>query len=282
MNPRTLICLATALLSGCGADASDVVRAQLSQAIQTNPQRIEIARYVTGDWDRFCAFAGPYPAEAIAAMLGFAYPEALDTGIETTRDESLLLFIKGQKVTQAAMMPKSQGYFGGQGFPCHPRDRAVFKVADQNVKYYRQLVPAQPVRQAEVLDAKEELEIMEAAIGYVKSMSGAYGVYIDPASHRAADLARAMRREVKSERDAYTCADATDAKSCVFPGGAVIVRTDAPRASGLLHWVNVDLIWPVKDQPWRTQTQSFDISLHRPYSNLWEVQQGANVPTIVR
>ena len=263
------------LLSACGPDASEFTRAQLSQAIQTNPDRIVISKYVTGPWDRVCLFPGPYHAEPIQLAIGFAWPEVLDTGIETSRDHSLMLFIRGQEVMQSVMFKKSAGYFDTYSHPCFSRDSAVFRVLNKNVKYYRKLGVAQPQppQPGASLAAADELGIMAAAADYVSSMSGGYDARIDPGSHRAVELGKATNRPVQGENDVKVCTDPMDARSCTISVDQ-FVRVGIPQAIGADYLVNVDLIRRVPAQPWRTETRTKEVVVGRDYAGTgWQAKQ---------
>lgn len=131
-------------MSGCGGpDPADFTRAKLQQAIQTRPQRINLAEYVTGTWDRVCFFA-PYSSHVIiSTILGFAWPEAMDTGIQTSDAHTLLVFTNGMEVAQAVMFERTRGDFSKLSLNCWKRDSAVFRVTTPNQTYYREIGPVQ-------------------------------------------------------------------------------------------------------------------------------------------
>jgi hypothetical protein len=129
------------MAAACGPDPADFTRAKLQQAIQTRPQRIPLAEYVTGTWDRVCFFAPYMQSEFIATTLGFAWPEALDTGIEKGDTHTLLVFTNGQTVAQHVMFERTRGDFSKLSPRCFKRNDAVFRVTTPDRTYYRELGP---------------------------------------------------------------------------------------------------------------------------------------------
>lgn len=118
-----------------------MIEAQLAQAIQTTGGELQLARYVRGEWDRFCKVnAGTGPVE-IERLLGFSWAGAGRTGIGESRNHTLLIFIRDHVVVEDVMFPVEKGSFPGENY-CMNRDQARFQVVqDPTDPHVRQLVP---------------------------------------------------------------------------------------------------------------------------------------------
>lgn len=134
------IALALSLV-GCGASRDDVIEAQLAQAVQTTGGELQLARYVRGDWDRFCKVNAGTTRVAIDSLLGFAWPAAERSGITESNAHTLLVFITDGAVVEEVMFPIEKGSFPGGNY-CMNREDARFHVVQDSVDLrVRQLVP---------------------------------------------------------------------------------------------------------------------------------------------
>ena len=137
--------VAFVVTAACGPDAGEFTRAKLMQAVQTSPNRLDLRTYVAGDWERVCFFLGPMPAAAIQTQLGFAWPGANTSGIENSREESLAVFTRDERVVHSVLLERIRGDFNTVSPAyCLSRDSAVFRVSNPEATEYRALVPANP------------------------------------------------------------------------------------------------------------------------------------------
>lgn len=133
--------IAVLLVAGCGASRDAVIEAQLAQAIRTAGGELRLARYVRGEWDRFCKVnAGTSPA-AVESLLGFSWAGARRTGIAESRDHTLLIFIRDHAIVEDVMFPLERGSFPGGNY-CMDREEARFQVVQDSANpHVRHLVP---------------------------------------------------------------------------------------------------------------------------------------------
>ena len=109
------------------------IEAKLLQAIQTNPQRIDMAEYVPAAWDRMCVLRPGAPDEDVSGL------ESI-TGLrgDATDDQIVLLYVDGPKVMAAVNWSRSRGDFLGRpGSYCVERENAVYQVTDASIAEYR-------------------------------------------------------------------------------------------------------------------------------------------------
>jgi len=134
------------LLAGCGASRDDVIEAQLAQAIQTTGGELRLARYVRGEWDRFCKVnAGTTPA-SIDSLLGFPWPGAKRAGMTDSDNATLLIFIRDDVVAEDVLFPRDKGRFPGGNY-CMTRETARFQVVqDTTDPGARDLIPIDSTR----------------------------------------------------------------------------------------------------------------------------------------
>ena len=138
-------CVFLSLLVSCGPDAAEFTRAKLMQAVQTNPQRVDVRTYVRSDWSRMCVFRGPLPADSVQNVLGFGWADAAASGIERSGPEILLVFTRDSRVLHSVRYDRRHGDFSARSPAfCLPRDRAVFRVTNPEVTAFRMLVPLGP------------------------------------------------------------------------------------------------------------------------------------------
>lgn len=127
---RTAIAL-TALLAGCATRGDDSLVFTIEQALATNPEGVDFADVVSGDWDRVCVFRALTPYERVDSVLGAEWTAVRETDLATSDDAALLAFVSGTRVVEHAMYPVRKGDFGTPGpeqWYCRPRSRAVFQL----------------------------------------------------------------------------------------------------------------------------------------------------------
>jgi hypothetical protein len=103
----------------------------IEQALVTSPMGADFASVVGGDWDRVCIFRPRTTYERVDSVLGAAWSEARETGLETSDDAALIAFVRGDRVVTHAMYPVAKGDFGTPGpeqWYCRPRADAVFQL----------------------------------------------------------------------------------------------------------------------------------------------------------
>src|SRR5262249_19024527 len=158
-----LVFLMLVSAAACGPDAGEFTRAKLMQAVQTSPNRLDLRQYVKGDWDRVCFFMGPISARTVQATLGFAWPDALDTGIEKAPQQTLAVFAEGYQVVHSVMLDRYRGDFNARSPAyCVRRDSAVFRVTNPEATAFRALVPIDQGEVREDPTSKDTVQMMVA------------------------------------------------------------------------------------------------------------------------
>lgn len=123
----------------CGGSSFDsTVQAKLLQAVQTNPQRIDLREYVPSGWSRVCVLTPGTTREEFEQVFGnewraFEAPDA---------EHVTLVFATNGDVAESTELERRRGDFAAAGTSyCLPRDSAVFHVADTQVTEFRPVVP---------------------------------------------------------------------------------------------------------------------------------------------
>ena len=309
------------LLAACGPDPGEFTNAKLIQAIQTNPARIDLGEYVTGEWDRACFFQAGTPADSIQSVMGFSWPQATSIGIASSTQHNLLVFAKGTQVHQAVMFERARGDFAVHNPAyCVPKRAAVFNVTNPEATTFRALAPIAvvqaPAPPPTISDAPtaevgtstgnvrrsapssgacfttndtrapvtrcDTVAIMAAAGMYVKQVSGAAGYRVDPgADNLGIEVAKRMNVRTGTALEVTKCTDAGNTKSCRFQGVDMILRFTKPVLRDGDYWVPVNMTWPIKDEPSRTQSRTFNISVYKVGAE-WVVHKGDPPPQINR
>lgn len=121
-------------VAACGSSFDATVRSKLMQAVQTNPQRIDLKEYVTSPWDRVCVVTAGTQREEFERISGAQWPKfaAPDTAHVT------LVFTRDAKAAEATELERRRGDFAAAGRSyCVARDSAVFRVTDTEPTDYR-------------------------------------------------------------------------------------------------------------------------------------------------
>jgi hypothetical protein len=248
--------------AACGPDAGEFTRAKLMQAVQTSPNRLDLREYVKGDWDRVCFFMGPMSARTVQATLGFAWPDALDTGIEKARQETLAVFTKGYDVVHSVMLDRYRGDFNANAPSyCVAKNNAVFRVTNPQATAFRALVPL------EVGDVKEPppvdpVQIMVAAARWSRVVGG--NGLIDPRTPNASQVASQLGMKMGMTQEAIVCTDPENARTCRWQY-SLVARLNAPVARDSLQAVRMSVLRPSRDEYWRAAEDEYEIVLAWKY-----------------
>jgi hypothetical protein len=122
---------AALLLAGC-AGPDRALEARLAGAIadagrHATPWRVDGTTDFA--WDTLHVFLPYTPPADIERALGFAWPDATRTGIESADTFDLWVFVRDRRVVRWVALPRSAGEFGRMKDHASWRpDRAVFKV----------------------------------------------------------------------------------------------------------------------------------------------------------
>jgi hypothetical protein len=252
-------------LLGCGPDADQFTRAKLMQAVQTSPNRLDLREYVQGDWERVCFFRGPMPATTVQSQIGFAWPDAMDSGIEQSRQHALVVFTKGYDVVHSVMLDRYRGDFTAH-MPayCVSRDSAVFRVMNPEATAFRALVPRDP-GEPRTTTNDDIVQMMVAAARFV----GGYGdPLIDPRTPHANAVASELRAKVGSAQDAIVCRDPSDGKTCRWTKSGLI-RVHTPEERPPRRVVRITVLHPVQSEPWRSTEDEYEVAVELKY-NRWQ------------
>jgi hypothetical protein len=271
-NPvcRFVTALSALSLFSCGPDAGEFTRAKLMQAVQTSPNRLDLREYVQGDWERVCFFRGPTPATVVQSQIGFAWPDAMDSGIEESRQHALVVFTKGYDVVHSVMLDRYRGDFTAH-LPtyCVPRDSAVFRVMNPEATAFRALVPRDPRDPGEARTTTND-DIVQMMVAAARFISG-YGVsdpFIDPRTPNANAVASELRAKVGSAQEAIVCRDPSDGKTCRWTKSG-LMRLYAPVERPPKRVVRVSVLHPLPSEPWRSVEDEYEIAVELKY-NRWQ------------
>ena len=127
----TGLTLLFALSTACASQSNESLAFTIEQALATSPGGADFGRLVGGDWDRVCIFRPGNTYERVDSVIGARWPAALETGLETGDDATLLAFVRGSTVLSHVMYPIVKGDFGTPGkeqWYCRARDKAVFEL----------------------------------------------------------------------------------------------------------------------------------------------------------
>jgi hypothetical protein len=267
-NPASRFVTALSVLSvlACGPDAGEFTKAKLMQAVQTSPNRLDLREYVQGDWERVCFFRGPMPATVVQTQLGFAWPEVMDSGIEESRQDALVVFTKGYDVVHSVMLDRYRGDFtASMPAYCVQRDSAVFRVLNPDATAFRALVPRDP-GEARTVTNDDVVQMMVAAARHVGGYSG--NAFIDPRTPNAAAIASALGTKVGTAQEAIVCRDPSDGKTCRWTKSG-LMRLYAPEAREPKRIVRITLQHPAPTESWRTVEDEYEIAVESKYGR-WQ------------
>jgi hypothetical protein len=252
---------------GCGPDAGEFTRAKLMQAVQTSPNRLDLREYVQGDWERVCFFRGPMPATAVQSQIGFAWPDAMDSGIEQSRQHALVVFTKGYDVVHSVMLDRYRGDFTAyQPAYCLMRDSAVFRVMNPEATAFRALVRLD-TGEGRTTTNDDIVQMMVAAARFVSG----YGVsdpLVDPRTPRAQAVASELRAKVGSAQEAIVCRDPSDGKTCHWTKSGLI-RMYTPEERPPKRFVRITVLHPLPSEPWRSVEDEYEVAVELKY-NRWQ------------
>ena len=144
---------AAALLLAVGC--AQVHDAQLAGALSTAIEQagyarkpLAIADVTDFAWDRFHVFEPYTPVSDIDKQLGFAWPDAKETGIDYLDGIDLLVFVKDKRVVRSVVLPRKDGDFATMKYPIGLSPaQAVFDVRrDRHTPTWWELVLTRPRR----------------------------------------------------------------------------------------------------------------------------------------
>jgi hypothetical protein len=129
MKLRTPLLLAGALLGcsvGCTESKPGIAVSIAGQFRRSNGALVDLAKANPGAWDRVCVL-GPYSNNAAAkTTLGFDFDAEGRTAIQGNDGIVLLLFVRGDQVTDFVEHPRNLGDFAALSGQCFERKRARF------------------------------------------------------------------------------------------------------------------------------------------------------------
>ena len=259
-----LVCL------GCSKDPGNALLDQIAEAVDQEPNRIEMAKQVPGDWDRMCVFRFAVPPEIVHQVIGFAWPEVFDTGIDTSRKHNLIVFIKQMTVQQSLMHEMSNGDFTGERPAyCIPRDSAVFKVANlQERKSRRLVINREALAANRATTGIDFVQMMETAAHYARPWGRR--VLVDPgtAHNAAAEIAKRLKLEVGNEYQAASCEEYYNGTNCLRQKADAVIRVSAPEPRDTTYTVRVLVMTPRHGRPAETTRDFYQVTLKR-YNDRW-------------
>jgi hypothetical protein len=271
-NPASCFLTAVAVLGvvACGPEAGEFTKAKLMQAVQTSPNRLDLREYVQGDWERVCFFRGPMPATAVQSQLGFAWPDVLDTGIDKSKQDALVVFTKGFDVVHSVMLDRYRGDFTALQYAyCVPRDSAVFKVLNPDKTAFRALVPRDPTPPGETpaVTNDDVVQMMVAAARHVY-VYAASSPLIDPRTPHAPAVASALGVKVGTAQEAIVCRDPSDGKTCRWTKSG-LMRLSAPEDRAPKRVVRIMLQHASPSESWRTTESEYEVTVELKYGR-WQ------------
>lgn len=119
------------LSTACASQSNASLAFTIEQALATSPAGADLGRIIDGEWDRVCIFRPGNTYERVDSVIGTAWPDARDTGLETGEDATLIVFVSDSTVVSHVMYPIAKGDFGTPGreqWYCRARDNAVFQL----------------------------------------------------------------------------------------------------------------------------------------------------------
>jgi hypothetical protein len=125
------LALLLALSGACASQSTNTLVFTIEQALVTSPMGADFATTVGGDWDRVCIFRPRTTYERVDSVLGAAWPDARETGIESSDDAALIVFVRGSRIVTHVTYPVVKGDFGTPGpeqWYCRPHANAMFQL----------------------------------------------------------------------------------------------------------------------------------------------------------
>lgn len=113
VDRRFVAVIATICLLGCSASDHRLENQIADEVSRGDGTVLRVAELTPFAWTRLHVFEPYTPPGVIRQELGFAWPAARSTGLESDEGHTLLVFVQDERVVSFVMYPRDQGDFAG-------------------------------------------------------------------------------------------------------------------------------------------------------------------------